>query len=146
MSFEDNKPKIEDQQVEEALRNFRASVHVWSDNEFARPRQPQSRSQSAWRHLLQIVTGPVTSWSLAALLLVSGVTVPVALHHQQQLAAAQQAAVREQQRMAAVASEQQLASAISDEELLRHVDSDIARATPDAMEPLASMMSDSTSK
>jgi hypothetical protein len=35
---------------------------------------------------------------------------------------------------------------MSDDELLSHVDSDVAQVAPDAMEPLASLMSDASTK
>ena len=49
---------------------------------------------------------------------------------------------QEQQRLKEEAARQQAAVEINDDELLSHVDSDIAQSTPDAMQPLASLMID----
>jgi hypothetical protein len=60
------------------------------------------------------------------------------------ITAQKQEAIAKQQKLAAEEVERAKAAAyIDDEELLSHVDSDIAQATPDAMEPLASMMTQS---
>lgn len=136
MSFEN-----EDRDVQDALRNFRVSVHAWSEAEFSRPRSVKTARLSG---LLRMMANPVLGWGLASVLVVGGAVVPVAVHHERQLAAARQAAFEVQQKKAA---EARLAQAsIDDEELLNYVDSDIAQAAPDAMEPLASLMSDTTGR
>ena len=140
MNFEN-----EDRDVQTALRNFRASVHAWSEQEMARPRQIQPKRVSGWMRLMAV---PVLGWGLAGVLIVAGVSVPVTVHHERQVEATRRAAIQEQQRQAAEAAARLAQNSMNDsgddEELLKHVDSDIAQATPDAMEPLASLMGDTT--
>lgn len=136
MSFEN-----EDRDVQAALKNFRASVHAWSEQEMERPRQIQSTRASRWMRLMAV---PMLGWGLAGVLIVAGVTVPVSVHHERQVEATRRAAIQDQQRQAAEAAARLAQNSIDDEELLKHVDSDIAQAAPDAMEPLASLMSDTT--
>ena len=134
MNFEN-----EDQDVQTALKNFRASVHAWSEQEMARPRQVQPVRLSGW---MRLMATPMLGWGLASVLVVAGVTVPVRVHHERQVAAMRQAAIQEQQRQAVEAAARLAQNSMDDEELLKHVDSDIAQAAPDAMEPLASLMGD----
>jgi len=132
--------KNEDREIEAALKNFRASVHAWSEAEFSRPRSVKTARQSGvWR----LIANPVLGWGLAAVLVVGGGAVPVAVHHERQVAAQRLAAIQQQQHQAAEAAARLAQNAIDDEELLKHVDSDIAQAAPDAMQPLASLMGDS---
>jgi hypothetical protein len=137
--FEEEKEniQIEHLQVEDALRNFRASVHAWSERELRTQRQPVPR-----RHWIM---APAMAWGLASILAVTAVTVPVSVHHERQVAATRRAAELEREQKAAEAA-RQAASAIDDEALLTHVDSDIAQSTPDAMEPLASLMRDTSNQ
>jgi cell division protein FtsL len=128
----------EDRELQAALKNFRDSIHTWSEREMARPRQVRRVSGFA-----RLMINPLLGWGMAGVLAVAAVTVPVSVHHERQVAAQRLAAVQEQQRQAAEAA--RLAqNSIDDEDLLRHVDSDIAQAAPDAMEPLASLMDDTT--
>jgi len=131
-------PEDNDPQVEAALRHFRQSVRGWSDGEFAKVRtiSPRARAWRFWQ-------APALGWGLATILVVSAVTVPVEMHRQREVAAAQAAAKQQQP---AIDAEQGAAVEMSDEELLSHVDTDIAQATPDAMEPLASLMSDTATR
>ena len=138
MSFEN-----EDRDVQAALKNFRASVHAWSEQEMARPRQIQPVRASGWMKLMAV---PMLGWGLAGVLIVVGVTVPVSVHHERQVEATRRAAMQEQQRQAAEAAARLAQNSIDDEDLLKHVDSDIAQAAPDAMEPLASLMGDTASQ
>ena len=137
MSIEMKEPEFEDPQVEAALRNFRQSVRGWSDGEFTKTRTITLKAR-AWRYW-QV---PVLGWGLAAVMVVSAVSVPVEIHHQRAVAADRAAAEQRKQRL--IDADQQTASVesvMTDEELLSHVDTDIAQATPDAMEPLARLMS-----
>jgi len=131
----------EDPQVEAALRNFRQSVHSWSEQEYSRTRIPAASPRSSWNWF----ANPVAAWGLAGILAVSAVTVPTSihLHNEHQREAAQQAAA-EAQRQQELRHQQELQQAamnISDEDLLSHIDSDLSQAAPDAMEPLARLMS-----
>jgi hypothetical protein len=135
----DKNQAAENAQVEAALRHFRESVHAWSEREQTRPRSVEfARPGAFWR----VISRPVAVWGMAAVLAVSAVTVPVARHrqHEQQLAEAQRQAREVQQKHDEAL--RQAALAMDDEDLLSHVDSDIAQAAPDAMEPLASLMSE----
>ncbi len=154
MSFEDNKPQSEDPQVEAALRQFRESIHQWSDEEFSRnrtlSRTAPSSFGSIWQRSFHSLTRPAIASALAGILIVGGAAVPILVHHERQLAIASEARAleqaRERERIATerqqIQNVSQAADAVSDENLLSHVDSDIAQATPDAMEPLARMMND----
>jgi hypothetical protein len=140
MKFENEHHEMEDVQVETALRHFRESIHGWSEHEFAKPRAvPASQRSGLWS-----MRNRVAAWGLASLLVISAVTVPVDVHyrHQQQRIAAQRAAGESQRKHDEEL--RQMAMAMTDEELMRHLDSDVSQATPDAMEPLASLMYDST--
>ncbi len=136
----------EDAQVEAALRNFRESVQAWSERETARPYAPQPRRRGVTWWMVQH-TG--AAWALAVVLVVAGISVPEGVHlrHEEQRVEAQKAldaAARvEQQRLAEA---QVRTRTLNDEEFLKDVDSDIAQGTPDAMEPLASLMGDSAAR
>jgi hypothetical protein len=139
--------EIEDERVNAALKNFRASVHAWSEQEVSRVRTVRRAPLAGfWRAM----ANPVMGWALAGVLVVGGFGVPVKVH-QRQVAAAERAAAENRQRLAAEAAARQAelamdTHAMDDEELMKHVDSDVAQETPDAMEPLASMMSDTANK
>jgi hypothetical protein len=121
-------PAVQEPALEEALKNFRMSVHAWSDAAYSRPRtQARIVRRRSWR--LAVV------WALAGVLMVGGVSGGMFERHQKieqaRIAAArlaeQQKALREQQ-------------AKEEEDLLAKVDSDVSRQVPSAMEPLAQLM------
>jgi hypothetical protein len=129
---EPQNPAIQDQVVEQALRNFRMSVHAWSDAAYSRPR---TTAQIVRRRSWRLAVG----WALAAVLMVGGVSGGI-FERQQKI---------EQARIAAAArlAEQQKAlrerqAKLDDEDLLAKVDSDVSREVPSAMEPLAQLMND----
>lgn len=120
--------------LEQALTDFRASVHAWSDAAYSRPRTLEmTLRRRRWR----LAAG----WALGCALAAGGVTGGVIEHQRQQEAAriamAQQRA-REQQRAAAREHARQ-----EDRSLMAKVDSDTSQEVPDAMEPLAQLMEDS---
>ncbi len=128
-----------DGKTEEALRHFRASVYSWSDREMQSGRLPKSVAMArrgnwnGWRS--------VAGWAMACVLLMAAVGIPLDVrHHEQVEAAARMSARVHQQQVAALEAQRKASEAITDEELLKDVDNDIAQATPDAMEPLAQMM------
>jgi hypothetical protein len=139
----ERKQEITDAQLETALRGFRASVHAWSEREFSRARSVESlkaaRHGWGWRAL----ANPMLSWALAGALAIAVVGTPVKVHHDQQVAAQRQHELQLQQQRLELEAK---ANAVDDEELMRNVDSDIAQAAPDAMEPLASLMAGSTAQ
>lgn len=119
----------QDVELNEALKNFRASVHAWSDAELSRERQPGRPVQlMSWR----VAVG----WALG-LVLVAGSVGGGVYERQHQRAVAQAAALAAARQQAQL--KEQLA-AMEDEDLLAKVNSDIARKAPSAMEPLAQLM------
>jgi hypothetical protein len=127
----------EDLVVEQALRNFKASVDAWSEvawsESASRPRTPVRRLGQGWR----LATG----WALGCVLAAGSVA--GALYERRhtldlaRIAAAQAAAEKIEQ--VQLASRQKTPGQ-TDQDLLATVDSDISRAVPAAMEPLAQMM------
>jgi hypothetical protein len=117
-----------DADLEQALSNFRLSVHAWSDAELSRPRTIAAASpRGAWR--------TATAWALGCVLVAGGLSGAVyERQHRRELAliAAQRAAAQQKLMAAQKAKE--------DEDLLAHVDSDVSRDVPAAMEPLAQLM------
>lgn len=143
------KEQAEDIQVEAALRNFRASIHHWSDQEFVRPRAIERTRWSALRGgFWRMIANPALGGTLAAALLITSVGVPVAIQREHKIAAERQSLLDQQkrelqQRLAEEeAKKSAAANSVDDGAFLDDVDSDIARATPDAMQPLASLMMD----
>ena len=127
-----------DPALKQVLGDFKASVHAWSDAAYARPR---SASKAVVRKSWQLAAG----WSLAALLIAGTMSGGYYEHHQQ-VVAAQRAAERAaaQQRQAALARAQKQAE--EDEEMLATVDTAVSREVPAAMEPLAQLSEESTSR
>jgi len=126
----------QDQVIEDALRNFKLSVHALSDAVYNRPRPAaQTLRHRSWR----LAAG----WALGCALVVGSISGGV-IEHQHQLDLARQAAAQkiEQEKLL----KEQQARQVDEEDLLAKVDSDVSREVPSAMEPLAQMMSDEDSK
>jgi hypothetical protein len=123
----------------DALKNFRMSVHAWSDAAYSRPRTTaQTVRFRSWR----LVAG----WALAALLLAGGLSGGI-LEHQRNLQQARIAAQRLAQQQRQAREQQNLLrqeQAKDEEDLLSTVDSDVSREVPSAMEPLAQLMDGET--
>lgn len=122
----------EDATLQQALTDFRASVHAWSQAASGRPRNAElTFRQRSWR----LVAG----WALGCVLVAGGVSGAILQHEQQQhaarLAAAQQLAQQKQ-----LAAEQQRMRREEDHNLMAKVDNDTSQEVPTAMEPLARMM------
>jgi hypothetical protein len=118
----------EDAALEAALKNFRMSVHAWSDAALSRQRTAaQIVRHRSWR----LAVG----WVLAVVLMAGGFSGGVFERHQR----------TERERIAAAArlAEQQKAlgeqQAMDEKDLLAAVDSDVSREVPSAMEPLAQL-------
>jgi hypothetical protein len=92
------------------------------------------------------LASPALGWSLIAVLALSSAGVPVVVERQHQAAEQRQAALELERKQAAEEAARQAAASIDDEALLSGIDSDIAQAAPDAMQPLASLMSDSETR
>lgn len=144
--------------MEEALKNFRSSVHAWSEAEFARPRTaPFAAHRRSWR--MAVV------WALGCVVAVAGVSAGVyQQHYRQNLAQMAAARLARQQQMAtqeAAANAAAQAAAAqadatrtaateadaapqqqpqSDEKLMASVDKDVSQEVPSALEPLAQLM------
>jgi hypothetical protein len=127
-------------EVDEAIRDFRLSVHAWSEAAYSRPRTAAVVRKHLWRL--------ASAWALGCALIAAGVSGGVYTHfHRQQAAVGQQP--RQQMKIAESfaaeveqpAVEQQNQRAPEEEEdLLAKVDSDVSRQVPSAMEPLAQLM------
>jgi len=142
MSFEDKDgvgSKVgrfsgEEGELNEALSNFRLSVHAWTDAELSRPR---AAVQPVRRRIWRLAAG----WALGCVLIAGTASGGVYEHrHRQQLARAEAARMAEQQRLAAIERARQ------EEDLLAKVDRDISREVPSAMEPLARLMAEDEAK
>jgi hypothetical protein len=123
-----------DPKTREAIGNFKANVHAWSDAMVCRPRiEPEIAVRKTWR----LASG----WVLGCVVFVGTLSGGLYQnHHQQELARI--AAAREAEHQRQIAAER----AREEEDLLAKVDSDISREVPSAMEPLASLMGDEESK
>jgi len=121
----------EDVELEQALQDFKLSVHAWSDAAYGRPRTiAHEVRRRSWR----LAVG----WALGCVLVAGSVSGGL-LERQHQLELkriAQQRAAEQQKQL----QEQQARAKISDEVLLADVDSDVSRQVPNALEPLAQMM------
>lgn len=161
--------EIEDPQVDAALRSFRASVRAWSDQEFGRTRVVRAARPWYLRVFDYSYGNPVVSGALAVMLVAVAVSVPVVMHQDHEAVVARRQAAGQSSAQAAHAAQQQDAVApesshtavtadnqaedaqtaeekteTEDDKLMSDVDSDIAQETPDAMQPLAQMMTDPT--
>jgi hypothetical protein len=130
--------EFEDAELEATLRDFKSSVHAWSDAVYSRPRSVTREVRvRSWR----LAAG----WALGCVLLAGSVSGGfVERHHRLEMAriAAQQRAADEQRQL----QEQQARARITDEMLLTDVDSAVSRQVPSALEPLAQMMADDDAK
>ena len=121
----------QDLELEQALKNFKSSMHAWSDAMYSRPRGVSKEIRvRSWR----LAAG----WALGCALVAGSVGGGLLeRHHRQEVArvAAEQRAAESERQL-----RQQQAAMVSDEVLLADVDSDVSRQVPSAMEPLAQMM------
>lgn len=138
MSLQENKngnrtnpalDSIADPVLEQALRNFRQSVHAWSEGAHNQPRAVAPITvHRSWR----LATG----WALGCVLAAGSLAGGFYEHHHRQAMARLKAEQEAKQRQSAV--QQRTSSA--DEDLMATVDNDVSRAVPAAMEPLAQLM------
>jgi hypothetical protein len=123
--------QVADIELEQALKNFRSSVHAWSESAYSQPHMPVRVYRTTWR----VAAG----WALGCVLAAGSLTGGLyERHHRQELAkvAAAQEAARQQK----LAAEER--ARVENEDLLAKVDSDVSREVPSAMEPLAQMMAE----
>jgi hypothetical protein len=124
-----DKVNLHDADLEQALKNFRSSIHAWGEAELSRPHHPERVVHLlSWR----VAAGWALGCVLAAGTLSGGL---YQQHRRQQL---EKTAADESVRRQAMESEQR--ASIKDEELLAKVNIDISRQVPSAMEPLAQLM------
>jgi len=124
----------DDQELKQALSNFKSSVFAWSDAEYGKPRMAvRPVRQRSWR----LAAG----WALGCVLMAGGVSGGVYERHYRQ-EQARIAAVREAERQRLVAEQR----VREEEDLLAKVDSDVSREVPSAMEPLAQLMAEDEAK
>ena len=117
-----------DPTLKQALGEFKASVHAWSEAELHRPRTVrQTVVHRTWR----LAAG----WSLAGLLLMGTLGGGLYERHQGQIRA--EAAAREAAHQREVAEQQAREQEQKEEEILASVDTEVSSEVPNAMEPLA---------
>jgi uncharacterized protein HemX len=126
--------ELDDPNLRDALLEFKASVHGWSDAAYSAARTAPTRPAIARRRTL--------AWALSLVLASGALSGAVYERHHQQVLAQQQRQrelqLEHQRQMAA----QQQQHASEAEDLMAKIDSDVAREVPTAMEPLAQMMTD----
>jgi hypothetical protein len=124
----------EDPALDRVLNDFRSSVHAWSDAAYNRPRPiAATSSRAVWRK--------AAAWSLGSMLVI-GTAGGGVLEYQHRQEAARIAAAREAQQQRALAEEREREA----EKELAKVDTDVAREVPNAMEPLAQLMTEDESR
>jgi hypothetical protein len=125
----------EPDELDEALTNFRLSIHAWSDAAFSRQRT--AVAPIAPRQVWRLAVG----WALGCVLVAGGASAGLWQHQQREMRNAA-ARVADQQRLQERLATQQrsLQARHEDEDLLAKVDSDVSREIPVAMEPLAQLM------
>ena len=115
--------------LEQALKNFRQSMHAWSEEAYSRPRPAvRMTAHRTWR----LAAG----WALGCVLAAGSLSGGLYEHHHRQVMAKIRADRAAKQRQTAI----QQRARIEDEDLLATVDSDVSREVPVAMEPLAQLM------
>jgi len=122
----------QDPELEAVLKDFRASVHAWSDKTYRRRAlvlSPTPR-RTLWNRSL--------AWALSLVLMAGVATTGLNQYHQSQLA--RQARIQHEVEQRRQLAQQQHAREVDD--LLARVDSDVSREVPSAMEPLATLMAD----
>jgi hypothetical protein len=126
---------VEDAALDRVLSDFRSSVRAWSDAVYNRPRPIAAASRRAvWRK--------AAAWCVGSMLVIGAAGGGVLeIRHRQD--AARIAAAREaQQQQRALAEEREREA----EKELAKVDTDVAREVPNAMEPLAQLMTEDESR
>ena len=120
-----------DEALEQTLKDFRSSVHAWSESAYSQPHRPVKINATSWR----VVGGWALGCVLAAGSLTGGLYERHHIKEKARIAAAAEAA--RQQKFQAEQSKES-------EDLLAKVDRDVSRQVPSAMEPLADLMIDAS--
>jgi hypothetical protein len=125
---------VEGPALDQVLSDFRSSVHAWSEAAYNRPRPiAAASSRAVWRK--------AAAWSLGSMLVIGAAGGGV-LEYRHRQEAARIAATREAQQQRALAEEREREA----EKELAKVDTDVAREVPNAMEPLAQLMTEDDSQ
>lgn len=124
-----------DPALKQALSDFKASVHAWSEAAASRPR---TMREIVVRRTWRLAAG----WGLASILLAGAASGGLYEHHHQQELARIAAAEREAAHQREVAA----GRAQADEDALAKVDSDVSQEVPDALEPLAALSTQDEAK
>lgn len=126
--------EMDDPALASVLRDFRTSVHNWSEAAYNRPRAvPIAARHTVWRQSVV--------WALGLVLSAGIVGGGVYEHqHRQELARIQAQKEAEHQKQLAAEREREA------EELMAKIDRDVSRQVPSAMQPLADLMSDDTTQ
>ena len=123
-----------DPELERVLRSFRWSVHAWSDAVYQRPRSVEvAPRRMAWRK--------AAVWALGSVLVAGGVGGGL-LEYQHRQEQARIAAVREAQHQRQLQEER----AREAEQEVAQVDREVSRQVPNALEPLAQLMTSDESQ
>ncbi len=117
--------QMPDAELEQTLKDFRSSVHAWSEAAYSQPHVPVKVYRTSWR----VVAG----WAMGCVLSVGSLSGGLYEHHLRQQAKI--AAAAEAARQQKIAAEQRRQT-----EELAKIDGDVSREVPSAMEPLAQMM------
>jgi hypothetical protein len=135
--FEEQVVDLGDADLQEALTDFKSSIHAFSDAAY-------SRSRSVTREVRVRSWRLAAGWALGCVLVAGSVGGGLMeRQHRQHLAslAAQQRAAEQLRQL-----QLQEQAKVTDEALLADVDTAVSRQVPNAMEPLAQMMADDESK
>jgi hypothetical protein len=125
---------VEQDELNNALKDFRLSVHAWSEAAYLRPRKAVGLGRRRiWRL--------ATEWALGCVLVVGGISTGTWEHHLRNMEMRSAAArAAEQERLAVQQRDQQARE--EEEDLLAKVDSVVSREVPRALEPLAQLMAE----
>jgi hypothetical protein len=119
-----------DPALKQALGDFKASVHTWSEAAYSRPR---TAAQIVVHRTWRLAAG----WGLASLLFAGTLSGGIYEHHRQ--VEMQRAAAQEAARQHEIAAQEAREKAQREEDLLASVDTAVSREVPSAMEPLAAL-------
>ena len=124
-------------ELDEALQDFRLSVHAWS--EAALSRQRTAVAPVAQGRVWRLAVG----WALGCVLVAGGASSGIWRHQQREMRnAAAHVAQQQHLQEQLVAQQRSQQARQEDEDLLTKVDSDVSREVPAAMEPLAQLMAE----
>jgi hypothetical protein len=127
-----------DPAVKQALKDFKSSVHAWSEAKYGRERTvEQAVARRSWR----LAAG----WGFAVVLLVGTLSGGMYAFHERQIEA-QAAAALEAEHQRELAAQREIDEAKQVDDALASVDSDVSREVPSAMEPLVQLTKESATK